>query len=222
MDIVMITASPRIPSQSNTIKIAEEFRLGLIHAGASVQTYCLADRMQWDAARDAFFRGNCIVMALPLYNGMVPGTMMEFLEKLSADTPSLEEEGTRRKLAFILHSGFPEACQRRCCERYLETFSKILGCRFSGVLSHGNTFNVQFSTSPKGAAPLSYEMMGQMFVESGGNFFFEEAVQFTGPEYITEKDAKIYNRIFRFFCEHTAQAHECKESLFYQPYSTKQ
>ena len=216
MHIVIIHASPRTPSQSNTARITESFCTGLIRSGATVETYYLADREQWDAARSAFLLGGNLLFALPLYNGQVPGTMMEFLQLLSGCVNATQQ--TQRKVSFILQSGFPEACQRRVCERYLETLPALLGSQFGGVLSHGNTFNIAFGETGAKESPPCYERMGELFVAHDATFFFQEALDFTGPEYITEKDAKLFNRIFRFFCEHTAQAQGCVVDLNHKPY----
>ena len=216
MHIVIIHASPRTPSQSNTARIAEAFCAGLIHSGATVETYYLADRQQWDAAKSAFIRGGNLLFALPLYNGHVPGIMMEFLQLLASCTDVYQP--TQRKVSFILQSGFPEACQRRVCERYLETLPALLGSQFAGILSHGNTFNIAFGEAGAKEAPPCYERMGELFIVHNATFFFQEAADFTGPEYITEKDAKLFNRVFRFFCEHTAQAQGCAVDLAHKPY----
>lgn len=217
MDIVMITASPRMVSQSNTARIAEEFCAGALLAGASIRRYTLSEKSQWFAAKQAFLEGKCILFVLPLYNGMVPGSMMEFLQDLSQE-PSLQNPSAR-KIAYILQSGFPEACQRRCCEEYLQLFTQYLNCCFAGVLSHGNTFNMRFTGVVE--ETHTYEQMGALFVQAGGSFLFREAENFTGPEHITREEARVYNRVFRFFCERTAEAKGCAAALDHRPYHTK-
>lgn len=214
MDIVIITASPRSASQSTTVRIVDDFCTGVVRAGASVLRYALCDRAQWGAAKKAFLEGDCILFALPLYNGMVPGTMMEFLQMLSLEQSS--QQATSKKIAYILQSGFPEGCQRRCCEAYLRVFTQRLNCRFAGVLSHGNTFNIRFSGAPE-VSP-TYEQLGCQFVQADYSFHFREAELFSSPEHITPEEARIFNRIFRFFCERTAEAQGCTTPLDHRPY----
>jgi len=65
---------------------------------------------------------------------------------------------------------------------------------------------------------MTYQMMGELFEKNEASFFFDEVKLFNGPEYISEKEAVRYGRVFRFFCERTAEALGYSSDLGYQPY----
>lgn len=216
MDIVLINASPR--ASGNSAKIARVFREGAARAGARSELYCLADRSRWEETTAAICRGEVTVFVLPMFAEGIPGIMMEFLEKLELRLQSAAPGGIRN-IAFILHSGFPEACQRRCCEQYLEKLPALLQSRYAGILSRGDTFFLSCVEPDKAAGLLdTYRNMGKEFVSHGGNFFFPEAEAFTGAEYFTAKEARYYSRVAGLFLEQQVLKLGCRVSLTDAPY----
>lgn len=217
MDLVIINASPR--KSSNSALIAGAFAEGTAQAGARNEYHCLSDRVRWNEALSAVCQGEHILFVLPLFAECIPGTLMEFLEQLQ---PQLRRETpcVTRKMSFILHSGFPEACQRRCCEQYLKKLPAMLDSQFAGILSRGDTFFLT-NVSPEQAAALSdaYRDMGRQFVDHGGHFFFPAAESFTGAEYITPKEARYYNRLAEIFLEQQARQRGCRAPLDAAPYA---
>lgn len=218
MHLVIINATPTHPSKSNTVRYTEEFLKGFYHQGGTTEIYYLSDRAQWNHAISAFFHGKNILFSLPLYNAMIPGIMMEFLEELSAFLSSCTYTNPKRYVAFLLQSGFPESIHRQCCEQYLKNLPQKLCSEYSGILSHGNTFQIPFASNS--SISLSYERMGELFADNGCTFFFPEAKLFNTPTYIASEEAHVYNRIFRFFCQHTAQACGSVFPLDHKPYET--
>jgi hypothetical protein len=202
--------------------IINAFEKGVVKAGATVETYNLANKKQWEDIKNFFISNENIVFALPLYIETPPGILLEFLEELSI---CLENDSNSsfvdKRVSFILQSAFPEACQRRCCENYLKTIPKFLNSSFAGILSHGDTFNLSFVESTKMNTLASYELMGQKFVENNATFFFKECLDFTGPEYFSEAEAKKYNRLLKFFCQHIAEGKGCTGRLTDAPYEIK-
>ena len=219
MHTVIISCSPRNPSVGNTTKILSAFSKGLHRAGVKTELYHLAERVQWDAAQNAFLSGEHIVFGLPLYAENIPGIMMEFLEILELRLRDCAVPCQTRYISFILHSGFPEACQRRCCERYLEMLPPMLHSQYAGILSRGNTFFMSYTDASYVEELISsYEDMGEKFAENGYTFFFPEAAAFTGPEYYTKKEARFYNRVAALFLQNTAASQGCTTPLDYYPY----
>lgn len=216
MHLIIIYATPNKVSVSNTVRYSKEFIRGFMRHGGSVEEYYLSERNQWKSAISAFLCNNHILFALPVYNAMIPGIMMEFLETLSQNLQEKNAESSLRNITFLLQSGFPESIHRKCCESYLKKLPSLLNSQFSGTLSHGNTFQINFSNT--NSVHLTYETMGELFAKHECTFFFSEAEDFNTPVQITDTEAKMYNRIFRFFCQHTAQARECKQPLDYKPY----
>ena len=123
-------------------------------------------------------------------------------------------------LSFLLQGGFPEACQRRCCEAYLETLPAQLGCEFGGTLSRGDLFGtglVDDRTRAKLLAP---------FTEAGsafsGRFDKAAADAFSGAEHMSARQIRMYNlvgrRISRFYIGRIAKKLGCRGRLDARPY----
>ena len=176
----------------------------------------MSDRRQRKRAAQAFTQNDRILIAFPLYVENIPGILLEFLSGL---TPK-KTPGT--KLAFLIQGGFPEASQSRCCEAFLETLPAQLGCDYAGTLIKGDMFGtslVDEKNREKMLAPFT--QMGRTFAQTG--CFEKSAVDaFAGPEYMPEKQIRMYNlfgrHISRFFMGRIAKKLGCKEKLDARPY----
>lgn len=215
MHFVIINASPHKVELSNTALIIDAFAKGIKKRGCTVEGYNLSQKKQWNHIEQAFFENDNIVFALPVFAATIPGIMMEFLENLKSKQKII----SGKKISFIIQSGFPEAHQRRYSENYLKELPSLLGAEFSGILSYG--INSRFLDNKELNEMLfSFEDMGLHFVENNGTFFFEKAEDFNGKEYITEAEAKKFNRIFNFFCKHIAESKGCTD-IDCQPFSKR-
>lgn len=213
MHFVIINASPHKVELSNTAMILEPFQKGIVEAESTFETYHLSKKQHWERAKKAFLENENIVFALPVFAAIIPGIMLEFLDELVSE----QEINPNKKIAFILHSGFPEACQRRYCEDYLKILPEMLNGTFSGILSYG--INVRFIENTELKEVLNaYRYMGTQFVKNNGTFLFKEAIEFTGDEYISEPQAKKFNKMFNFFCRHIAEEKGCTSDLRARPY----
>lgn len=216
MHLVIISGAARPQSKSNTAKVIAAFQKGFEENGNTTEVWYLSDRRQWESAAKAFRQNERILIAFPLYVENIPGILLEFLSGL---TPK-QTPGT--KLAFLIQGGFPEASQSRCCETFLETLPAQLGCDYAGTLIKGDMFGTGFvdeKTREKMLAPFT--RMGRTFAQTG--CFEKGAVDaFAGPEYMSEKQIRMYNRvgkhISRFFMGHIARKLGCKEKLDARPY----
>ena len=216
MHLVIISGATRPQAKSNTAKVIAAFQKGLEENGNTTEVWYLSDRRQWKRAANAFEQNDHILIAFPLYVENIPGILLEFL---SGITPK-QAPGT--KLAFLIQGGFPEASQSRCCEAFLETLPAQLGCEYAGTLIKGDMFGtsrVDEKTREKMLAPFT--QMGRTFAQTGS--FEKTAVDaFAGPEYMPEKQIRMYNRvgkhISRFFMGHIARKLGCKEKLDARPY----
>ena len=165
---------------------------------------------------NAFAQNDRILIAFPLYVENIPGILLEFLSGLTPkQTPDT-------KLAFIIQGGFPEASQSRCCEAFLETLPAQLGCDYAGTLIKGDMFGtslVDEKNREKMLAPFT--QMGRTFAQTG---CYEKAAvdAFAGPEYMPEKQIRMYNRIGKrishFFMGRIAKKLGCREKLDARPY----
>ena len=91
MDIVIISATPRTASQSNTAMFAYAFSEGVSRTGASVTTFYLSDRNQWQTVQEAFLKNCKIIFILPVFTGGMPAIMAEFVEQLADSCPKPPE-----------------------------------------------------------------------------------------------------------------------------------
>ena len=216
MHLVIISGATRPQSKSNTAKVIAAFQKGVEENGNTTEVWYLSDRRQWKRAANAFEQNERILIAFPLYVENIPGILLEFLSGL---TPK-QAPGT--KLAFLIQGGFPEASQSRCCEAFLETLPAQLGCEYAGTLIKGDMFGtsrVDEKTREKMLAPFT--QMGRTFAQTGS--FEKTAVDaFAGPEYMPEKQIRMYNlvgkHISRFFMGRIAKKLGCKEKLDARPY----
>ena len=216
MHLVIISGATRPQSKSNTAKVIAAFQKGFEENGNTTEVWYLSDRRQWKRAANAFEQNDHILIAFPLYVESIPGILLEFL---SGITPK-QAPGT--KLAFLIQGGFPEASQSRCCEAFLETLPAQLGCDYAGTLIKGDMFGtsrVDEKTREKMLAPFT--QMGRTFAQT--SCFEKTAVDaFAGPEYMPEKQIRMYNlvgkHISRFFMGRIAKKLGCKEKLDARPY----
>ncbi|MDD5932199.1 MAG: NAD(P)H-dependent oxidoreductase [Oscillospiraceae bacterium] len=218
MHLVIISGAARPQSKSNTAKVIAAFQKGYEETGNTAEVWYLSDRRQWNQAAKAFEQNDHILIALPLYVENIPGILLEFLSGLSPK----QAPGT--KLAFLIQGGFPEASQSRCCEAFLENLPAQLGCAYAGTLIKGDMFGtslVDEKSRKEMLAPLTE--MGRIFAKTGR--FEKSAVDaFAGPEYMPEKQIRMYNlvgkHISRFFMGHIAKKLGCKERLDARPYDS--
>ena len=216
MHFVIISGATRPQSKSNTAKVIAAFQRGATENGNTTEVWYLSDRRQWKRAAQAFAQNDRILIAFPLYVENIPGILLEFLSGLSPK----HAPGT--KLAFLIQGGFPEASQSRCCEAFLETLPAQLGCDYTGTLIKGDMFGTSLVDEKNREKMLTpFTEMGRTFAQTG--CFEKSAVDaFAGPEYMPEKQIRMYNRIgkhiSRFFMGRIAKKLGCKEKLDARPY----
>jgi len=75
------------------------------------------------------------IIVFPLYTDAMPGITMAFFERLE----DLKGTLNSLQLGFVVHSGFPEACQSRHVEKYLEWLTGYLGAQYLGTAIMGNS-----------------------------------------------------------------------------------
>lgn len=218
MHLVVINGSPRIQAKSNTEKILTCFLKGFSAEENTYEIWRLSDRKQWENPKVAFAHSADILFALPLFVENIPGIMLEFLEELPPKTVL----GTR--MAFLLQGGFPEASQLRCCESFLETLPKKLGCEYAGTLLHGDMFGIRMMPEKLVAPALTPFMeAGRRYGETGC-FSKAEADVFAGPELLPPATVRKFNLLGKpmqkLMMNRIAKSWGCKEKLDARPYGS--
>ena len=99
MHLVIINASPRVETKSNTARIIHTFVRGYEVSGNTTEVWHLSDKKQWAGVKEAYKKNGNVLFAIPLYVENVSGIMLEFLETLRPK----KETGT--KMSFILQGG---------------------------------------------------------------------------------------------------------------------
>ncbi len=218
--VLILNGSPRVKKNSNTNKIIDAFGEGLQQAGTCYDVYSLSNRLEWDAAREAFMTSDNIIIAMPLFVECLPSLLLEFLSTLPT------ERKQPAQLSFILHGGFDEGHQLRLGEKFLLSLPAQLGCSCGGVLVKGGSFllrNRENSYIKKMTDKMlaSYTTMGLSFARSG-SFSTPEAMKFTGPEKNPWIGLLLFNLIFKRIVkknfERIAQEWGCTEPLDSKPY----
>lgn len=219
MHLVIINASPRVETKSNTARIIRTFVRGYEVSGNTTEVWHLSDKKQWMSAKEAYENNDNVLFAIPLYVENVPGIMLEFLETLQPK----KEAGT--KMSFILQGGFAEASQLRCGEAYLEMLPLYLNCEYNGTLIKGDNFGVSWVSEKMAEKMVAhYEKMGRTFAEKR-TFAKDEVNEFAAPEYFSEKEIRQHKRIGRWMQKalfrYIAKRNGCKKPLDDKPYQVK-
>jgi len=135
MKLVVVNGSPR-GRKSNSDKIIEwplsEMKLNKDLVYEKIYVVDLKERVkQMDVLKSAEY----ILVIFPLYTDSMPGITKDFFEHMERNKEFL----TGKPISFIIHSGFPEACQSRNVEKYTEYFSKLLGMKYRGSIVMGGS-----------------------------------------------------------------------------------
>ena len=222
MRVLIITASPRAASQSNTEAFAQAFKAGILRTGSDCIMCRLANKVQWDQALEYWSDAEHILFVVPVYFENAPEIMIRFLETVYSQVSKSQTLQKRKNLSFIVHSGFPERRHRDCAVCYLTRIPEQLGCEFGGIACIGDTLRIGFQEQLWEDVLSKISALGKKYAEHGGTFFFPGADALSGPATVTEAEGKTYCRWVNRFSRHVSQAQRCKEPLGYQPFSPKQ
>ena len=219
MHLVIISCTPRVIKNSNTAKIIDKFKEGFEKDGNTTETYYLSQRNRWNEIKNAFYKNDNILFAIPLFVESLPGIMLEFLETIE---PKQYSEGiAKTKIGFILQGGFAEASQLRCGEKYLEKLPNFLNCECTGVLIKGNMFVVSiFEGKTRENLIKPFINMGEYYAKHVA-FPNEVASEFTKPEYYSKRFILLYSLfspIQKVLISLIAKIFGCKGSLKAKPY----
>jgi multimeric flavodoxin WrbA len=148
---LLLNGSPR-GKVGNSRKILAWMAEGMAEAGVS--TVPMLDLVP-DPGRaelfEAFLAADEVLFAFPLYCDSVPALVKTFLETLAArNAPSI----SGKRVAFVVHSGFPEGIHTETLGRYLARLCQRMGFQHLGTLRKGGTEVIQ-GMSPAGTAKLA-------------------------------------------------------------------
>lgn len=139
MQLTIFNGSPR-GAAGNSALIIEWLMDGIKTQQSITTEVCLLNRLSDHKHYVQVLKNSDIAIILfPLYADSMPGITMAFFEKLEG----LKGQLTGLKLGFVVHSGFPEACQSRPVEQYLEWLTKYLGAQYLGTAIMGSSEGIK-------------------------------------------------------------------------------
>ncbi|MDX2413962.1 MAG: NAD(P)H-dependent oxidoreductase [Bacteroidales bacterium] len=192
MKPVIINGSPRNKKSNSGILIGK-FIEGYMTSGSEApDLFYLADPNQRNRAIDAFNTSNTIIIIFPLYTDCMPGIVKEFFENISPAIPD-----KNKRIGFIVQSGFPEAKQSECIERYLKKFTvKRLRSEYLGTIIKGGVEGIQIMPGNMTRNLFSsFKELGANFARTGT--FSEEIKARLGTPYKLSRTRIILFRLFK-------------------------
>lgn len=133
MKLVIVNGSPK-GKNGNTGTLLNSFIVGFqINKNTSHELYFL-NKGSYQTIIQAIDDADIFILALPLFVSSMPGMVKEFIEHLSP----LCSNDSNPTLGFIVQSGFPEASQSRCLEKYFEKLSAQIRCNYLGTIIKGH------------------------------------------------------------------------------------
>jgi hypothetical protein len=192
--LLLLDGSPR-GARSNSMKMLARVQEGWAQGGgAPAETCHLAKPADFERALAAFGQAGTVLLGMPLYTDAMPALVLAFIE---AAAPRVAAAGARPRLAFLVHSGFPEARHMRPLERYLEKLARRLGCAYAGTIVRGSGEALQ--AMPDRASQRLWRRLrtlGEQLARDGR--FAPEALRaVAGPERLPRLAAALLALAFR-------------------------
>jgi NAD(P)H-dependent FMN reductase len=133
MHLTVLNGSPR-GRAGNTAVILRTFLDGYSGVpGATYSVEYLYDPGSLQRFQPLLHESWCLLLAFPLYVDAMPSAVKELIESLEPMKGRLEH----LRMAYIVHSGFPEPIHSRHVERYLVRLTERLGAEYVGTLVKG-------------------------------------------------------------------------------------
>lgn len=134
MKRLLLNASPR-GEKSNSALILSWIAEGIARSGqdGGEPVHLARSAAQ---AKEALLSAEESVIALPLYTDSIPGLLASFLEDLAKTEPDLLRG---KRVAWIVHSGFPESIHGEAVADWLPIAARRLGMICTGILIRGGS-----------------------------------------------------------------------------------
>lgn len=164
MNLVIFNGSPR-GKNGNTSLLLKQFLKGFTkNPDNSIVHYYLRNRRETNQFVHAFKNAETVMLAFPLYSDAMPSIVKEFIEALEP----LCGKKKNPKMAFFVHSGFPEGRHTLYVERYLIKLAARLGCEYIGTIRKGGTEGIRKQNDKTNAKLFSmFEALGSAFGTTG-------------------------------------------------------
>ena len=139
--LLLLNGSPRGP-RGNSMKMLSHVAEGWQRSGGQApEVLHLAHRADFERAVAAFAEADVVMLGMPLYTDAMSGLVKEYIEALADRVGAAP--GSNPRLAFLVQSGFAEACHSRPVERYLAKLASRLGSPYAGTIVRGSGESLQ-------------------------------------------------------------------------------
>jgi hypothetical protein len=161
MKLLIVNGSPR-GKKGNTETLLNHFIDGFQIKKNTIHELYYLNKDDYQSIIQAINGADIFILALPLYVSSMPGMVKEFIEHLSP----LSNKDFNPTLGFIVQSGFPEAIQSRCLEKYFEKLSARLRCNYLGTIIKGHCGTI-LASGGRDHLLSSFYRLGKILRESG-------------------------------------------------------
>lgn len=220
MKLIIYNGSPR-GKRGNTDFLINQFIQGFCEQNENeAVVYYLSDKRNRDEQVKAFEQGHMIIFAMPLYCDAMPGCVKEFLEILPA------AGNLKRKMGFIVQSGFQEAYQSSFLKAYFDTIPTFFSCEYLGTVVRGGVEGIQVMP------PFMVRKVLNHFMELGRNLAltsrFDENImnQLARPYTYSKWELFLYKYLFAKssdgYWNRQLKKNGCFEKRFDAPYISNQ
>ena len=194
MHLTLLNGSPR-GLTSNTLLLLEEFSKGYKSVSHDSPTIITLRKLKSAEEQKSLFENSeILIVGFPLYTDSVPGIIKEFFENLSV----FVNNKPNPKLGFIVQSGFPEAHHSTFVEKYVQLFSKKLGCNYLGTAIKGGVEGIKIQ--PKWMTKKTFSLffeLGKKFAENE-SFDPEIIESLRTPLKLSPSQRSMYSLMRRF------------------------
>jgi len=217
MQLTYINASPRGKSSNTEQHVHHFVKAYEENEGCTCDQYYLNHyRKKLDELSEIFWNSENVLIGFPLYVDCVPGSLKGFMEELVK-----YKKDRKTRVAFFSQCGFPEAAHLRFMERYLEKYTKRIGCHYLGSIMKGGGEGLHIQPPvfwEKSTSRL--ESLGKVFGKRG---ILDETLltKLSNPEHLTMDQI---NGLVPYINENLWDAwmkdNDALEKSFDQPYKT--
>jgi NAD(P)H-dependent FMN reductase len=218
MNLTIINGSPR-NKKSNSKILIEKFLEGYCKIDSSnVAMHYLANIQKMDEHAASFANTETVLIIFPLYTDCMPGIVKEFFEAIAVN-----KYGNKKRVGFIVQSGFPESAQSVYLEKYLKKLTSRMECEYIGTVIKGGVEGIQIMPSyMTNKLFTNFTNLGEHFAKTG--CFNEEIVGKLRTPYKMSKanlfGFKLMSKtgLTNFYWNSNLKKHNAFENRFATPY----
>jgi len=126
MKISVFNGSPR-GMKSNSSKISNWIMEGI---NQNAEKYLIKNVSNHREYLEKTSDSDLLIIVFPLYTDGMPGIVMKFFEEMGL----IKEKFKRKKILYVVHSGFPEGCHSVPIKNYLIRFTEKMNMELIDVI----------------------------------------------------------------------------------------